>query len=454
MELAVIILAAGQGTRMRSQLPKVLHPLAGRPLLAHVLATARALTPASIHVVYGHGGDTVRARLSDSDISWVEQSEQLGTGHAVNQVVPSLRDDETVLVLYGDVPLVRPQTLQPLVEAAAEGRLALLTAKLENPFGYGRIIRDAAGSVTAIVEEKDATEEQRRVQEINTGLLAAPAARLKGWLARLSNDNAQGEYLLTDIVAAAVADGVEVVARLAPDVNEVSGVNDRAQLAALERVYQQRVAETLMREGLALADPQRFDLRGKLTMGRDCFIDVNVVLEGKVQLGDNVSIGPNCYLRDVQLADGVVVHANSVLEEARVGVQASIGPFARIRPGSDIRARARVGNFVEVKQAVLEEGAKVNHLSYIGDADIGRNVNVGAGTITCNYDGANKHRTVVEDNAFIGSGTNLVAPVRIGAGATIGAGSTVTRSAPPEQLTLSRAKQITVPGWQRPKKKS
>lgn len=438
---------------MRSQLPKVLHPLAGRPLLGHVLATARQLEADAVYVVYGHGGDTVRARLQEGDVHWVEQREQLGTGHAVAQALPEIADDQVLLVLYGDVPLVQAQTLQPLVEAARKGRVGLLTATAADPTGYGRILRDAGGRVVGIVEEKDASAEQRAITEVNTGLLAAPAQHLRRWLAALSNDNAQGEYYLTDIIAAAVEDGVGVEPQLAADLTEVSGVNDRVQLAQLERAFQAREAERLMRDGLSLADPARFDLRGELTAGRDCYVDVNAVIEGRVVLGDRVWIGPNCCLRDCELGDDVRVHANSVLEGARIGAEATVGPYARLRPGSELKRGAKVGNFVEVKQAVLEEGAKVNHLSYIGDAEIGRDVNVGAGTITCNYDGANKHRTVVGEKAFIGSGTNLVAPVTVGAGATIGAGSTVTRDAPAEQLTLTRSKQTTVPGWKRPQKK-
>jgi bifunctional UDP-N-acetylglucosamine pyrophosphorylase / glucosamine-1-phosphate N-acetyltransferase len=452
MKLAVTILAAGQGSRMRSQLPKVLHPLAGRPLLSHVLSAARQLDPDSIHVVYGHGGDTVRARIPEADVQWVEQREQLGTGHAVNQVLPALSDDEAVLVLYGDVPLVQPSTLMPLVLAARGGALGLLTAHADDPSGYGRIVRDAEGRVRAIVEEKDADPTQRAITEINTGLLAAPVGRLRAWLGRLRNDNAQGEYYLTDIVAAAVEDGVEVQARSATDMIEILGVNDRSQLAQLERAYQWRSAQRLMQAGLSLADPARFDLRGELTVGRDCFVDVNTVFEGRVVLGDNVHIGPNCFVRDCEIGSGAHIHPNSVLEQALIGEQASVGPFARVRPGSDIRRRAKVGNFVEIKQAVLEEGAKVNHLSYIGDAEVGSNANIGAGTITCNYDGANKHRTVIGAGAFVGSGTNLVAPVSVGAGATIGAGSTVTKDAPAAQLTLSRARQTTVAGWKRPTK--
>jgi len=453
MQLDVVILAAGQGTRMRSDLPKVLHRLGGRPMLTHVVAAARALEPARIVVVYGHGGERVREAVADPTLRWALQDQQLGTGHAVSRALPELSGDGLVLVLYGDVPLVRPQTLQSLVDAARTGGLALLTVELDDPSGYGRIIRDAEGRVLRIVEHKDADEAQRRVREINTGLLAAPAGKLRQWLAQLSNDNAQGEYYLTDVVAMAVADGTPVTAVRAADPIEVQGVNDRAQLAELERALQRRQADALMRQGLTLADPSRFDLRGELRFGRDCFIDVNVVLSGTVQLGDRVEIGPNCVIRDAVIEDGARIEANSVIEEARIGAGAQVGPFARLRPGSELQARTKVGNFVEVKKALLREGAKVNHLSYIGDADVGRDVNVGAGTITCNYDGVNKHRTIIGDRAFIGSGTNLVAPVQVGPGATIGAGSTITRDAPAEQLTLTRPPQRTIAGWRRPEKK-
>ncbi len=453
MQLDVVILAAGQGTRMRSDLPKVLHRLGGRPMLTHVVAAARALEPARIVVVYGHGGERVREAVADPTLRWALQDQQLGTGHAVSRALPELSGDGLVLVLYGDVPLVRPQTLQSLVDAARTGGLALLTVELDDPSGYGRIIRDAEGRVLRIVEHKDADEAQRRVREINTGLLAAPAGKLRQWLAQLSNDNAQGEYYLTDVVAMAVADSTPVTAVRAADPIEVQGVNDRAQLAELERALQRRQADALMRQGLTLADPSRFDLRGELRFGRDCFIDVNVVLSGTVQLGDRVEIGPNCVIRDAVIEDGARIEANSVIEEARIGAGAQVGPFARLRPGSELQARTKVGNFVEVKKALLREGAKVNHLSYIGDADVGRDVNVGAGTITCNYDGVNKHRTIIGDRAFIGSGTNLVAPVQVGPGATIGAGSTITRDAPAEQLTLTRPPQRTIAGWRRPEKK-
>ncbi len=437
---------------MRSALPKVLHPLGGRPMLARVIDAAAQLAPASVAVVHGHGAELVRQTVRAEGLRWVLQERQLGTGHAVAQALPDVPDDHLVLVLYGDVPLIRPATLRRLVDDAASGALALLTVELADPTGYGRIVRDRGGAVRSIVEQKDANAEQLAIRECNTGLLAAPASLLRRWLAALRNDNAQGEYYLTDIVAMAVEEGCPVRATMVVDPNEVAGVNDRMQLAALERVLQQRQAEELMRAGLSLADPARFDLRGELQFGQDCSIDINVVLSGRVVLGERVKIGPNCVIRDAEIGSDASIEANSVIEGARIGAGSTVGPFARLRPGSELQAKTKVGNFVEIKQALLREGAKVNHLSYIGDADIGCAVNIGAGTITCNYDGANKHRTVVGDHAFIGSGTNLVAPVTIGAGATIGAGSTISRDAPAEQLTLTRAPQKTIPAWKRPKK--
>jgi bifunctional UDP-N-acetylglucosamine pyrophosphorylase/glucosamine-1-phosphate N-acetyltransferase len=453
MKLTVVILAAGQGTRMRSALPKVLHPLGGQPMLSHVIRTARQLEPAAIVVVDGHGGDQVRQAVDQPGVRWVRQERQLGTGHAVAQALPETPDDHLLLVLYGDVPLIRPDTLRQLLNDASTGALALLTVELADPAGYGRIVRDGAGAVRCIVEQKDATAEQRGIRECNTGLLAAPAHRLRDWLGRLRNDNAQGEYYLTDAVGMAVDQALPVRATVVTDAEEVAGVNDRAQLAVLERALQRRQAADLLKAGLSLADPARFDLRGELDFGQDCVIDVNVVLGGRVRLGDRVRIAPNCVVRDAEIGDDVVIEPNSVIEGARIGARCSVGPFARIRPGTELHPEAKVGNFVETKQAVLREGAKVNHLSYIGDADVGRAANIGAGTITCNYDGANKHRTVIGDRAFIGSGTNLVAPVTVGAGATIGAGSTVTRDAPAEQLTLTRPPQTSVAGWRRPDKK-
>jgi bifunctional UDP-N-acetylglucosamine pyrophosphorylase/glucosamine-1-phosphate N-acetyltransferase len=453
MKLSVVILAAGQGTRMRSALPKVLHPLGGKPLLEHVIEVARRLNPETIHVVYGHGGEQVPDALAGVPVDWVEQAEQLGTGHAVDQVMPRIADDCVVLVLYGDVPLITPATLAPMVEQARHNKLSVLTAKLDNPLGYGRIVRGANGRLVDIVEQKDASEEQLRIREINTGFLAVPAALLRDWLSRLDNRNAQGEYYLTDIVAMAVDDGIEVASTRAESVDEILGVNDRVQLAHLERVYQRQQAEVLMRSGVTVADPARFDLRGELTAGSDSFIDINVLFEGSVTLGARVRIGPNCVIRDASLGDEVEVLANCVIDDARIGRACRIGPFARIRPATELGERVHVGNFVEVKKSRIANGSKINHLSYIGDTHMGSGVNVGAGTITCNYDGANKHLTEIGDDVFVGSDTQLVAPVKVGDGATIGAGTTVTRDVPPGQLTLSRAPQKTVEGWRRPVKK-
>ncbi len=452
MALEIIILAAGQGTRMRSALPKVLHPLAGKPLLKHVIDTAKHLEPASIHVVYGHGGELVKERINEPLVNWVEQAQQLGTGHAVEQAMPVINDASTVLVLYGDVPLIRAETLQELLQQGTNS-LGLLTLKLQDPTGYGRIVRDEAGRVRAIVEHKDATEAQREIREGNTGILACPAVRLRSWLKRLDNSNAQGEYYLTDIIALAVADGVNVQASTVADVHEVAGVNDRMQLAALERNYQQRCADVLMREGATLLDPSRFDMRGTATVGRDVVIDVGVVFEGDVTLGDRVRVGANCVLRNVRIGDDVTIEPMSLVEEASIGNHCMIGPFARIRPGTRLADKAKVGNFVEIKNSVIGEASKVNHLSYIGDTLMGSEVNIGAGTITCNYDGANKHRTTIGDRVFVGSDTQLVAPVTVSDDATIGAGSTITRDAPAGELTLSRNKQATITGWKRPVKK-
>ena len=453
MNLHIIILAAGQGTRMCSAQPKVLHPLAGRPLLAHVLATASALDPQFIHLVYGHGGDQVRAAFSDDRVEWVEQSEQLGTGHAVLQAMPGIPDEAVVLVLYGDVPLIRRTTLQPLIDLAAQGRLALLTTELDDATGYGRICRDQQQAITGIVEHKDADAEQLAIQEINTGFLACPAGLLRGWLAGLENHNSQGEYYLTDIVERACADGISVEAVGPEQPAEVLGVNDRRQLATLERVYQGWQADRLMAAGVTLLDPARIDVRGDLRVERDITIDVNCIFEGEVSLGEGVHIGPNCTLKNVVLEAGVTLLANSVLEDARVGRGSRVGPFARLRPETVLAANTHIGNFVEIKKSSIGEGSKVNHLSYIGDTEMGSEVNIGAGTITCNYDGAYKHKTTIGDRVFVGSDCQLIAPVEIKPGATLGAGTTLTREAPADQLTLSRAKQITIEGWKRPVKR-
>jgi bifunctional UDP-N-acetylglucosamine pyrophosphorylase/glucosamine-1-phosphate N-acetyltransferase len=453
MRLGIVILAAGQGTRMKSAAPKVLHRLAGRPLLAHVLDTAAALDPVRVVVVYGHGGEQVPARFAQrDDVVWAEQSPQLGTGHALQQAQPHLAGCDRVLVLYGDVPLVEPDSLRALL--ACPGPVVLLTVHLPDPTGYGRIVRDGSGAVRRIVEQKDASETERAIGEVNTGIMVLDGTRLAGWLGRLENANAQGEYYLTDVVALAVGDGLAVEAVPAREPLEVAGVNDRAQLAELERAWQRRAADRLMRAGVTLADPARFDLRGTLRHGRDVAIDVNVIIEGDVRLGDDVTIGPNTVLRDVEVASGVQILENCVIESAYLGPDSRVGPFSRIRPGTRLEGRAHVGNFVEIKKAEVGLGSKVNHLTYIGDTTIGRDVNVGAGTITCNYDGVNKHRTVIGDRAFIGSNAALVAPVTIGEDATIGAGSTITRDAPADALTVARARQATLPGWKRPVKKT
>jgi bifunctional UDP-N-acetylglucosamine pyrophosphorylase / glucosamine-1-phosphate N-acetyltransferase len=450
--LEVVILAAGQGKRMHSALPKVLHHLAGRPLLGHVIAAAQRLSPRAIHVVYGHGGEQVRAAFGATPLRWINQAEQLGTGHALRQALPGVAGDATVLVLYGDVPLIRPDTLQDLISQAGPSRLVLLTAELPDPSGYGRIVR-RAGKVVRIVEQKDATPEQAAVREINTGILAAPAARLDPWLARLQNRNAQREYYLTDVIAMAVADGVEIVTRQPRVPSEILGVNSKRELADLERTHQNDVAARLLEQGVTLRDPARLDVRGDLTCGRDVVIDVNVVIEGTVALGDNVRIGPNSVIRDAAIGAGTDIQPNCVIEEAEIGRDCRIGPFARLRPGTRVADRAHVGNFVEIKKSEIGEGSKVNHLSYVGDCSVGRDVNIGAGTITCNYDGANKHPTIIGDRAFIGSNTALVAPVTVGAGATIGAGSVINKDAPAGELTLTRSPQRTVTGWQRPQKR-
>lgn len=450
--LHVVILAAGQGSRMKSALPKVLHPIAGRPMLHHVIATAEQLGAEKIHTVIGHGADKVREATRADSVNWVTQSEQLGTGHAVAQALPDLPDEARVLVLYGDVPLTRNQTLEGLVGTLDDSTLGLLTVTLDNPQGYGRIVRNADGAVQAIVEQKDATPEQQQIREVNTGILAVSAKHLKTWLPALSNRNAQGEYYLTDIIAMAVAQGLTVSVSQPENPFEVQGVNNRLQLAELERWYQRRQADRLMTEGATLADPARVDVRGEITIGNDLWIDVNVVFEGKVALGSNVSIGPNCVIKDATIADGAEIKANSVIEGASVGANAQIGPFARLRPGTELAANTKVGNFVETKKAVVGEGSKINHLSYVGDASLGRNVNVGAGTITCNYDGVNKYQTVLGDGVFVGSNTALVAPVTIAAEATIGAGSTITRDVADSELAVARARQRNITGWEKPKK--
>jgi len=450
--LHVVILAAGQGSRMKSDLPKVLHSVAGRPMLHHVIGTARKLGADKIHTVIGHGGDKVRATTNESLVNWVVQDEQLGTGHAVAQALPYLPDDARVLILYGDVPLTRTETLQAMVKSLDDNTLGLLTVTLDNPQGYGRIVRDANDQVTSIVEQKDASKDQLAIREVNTGILAIAARHLKSWLPTLSNANAQGEYYLTDIIAMAVERNLKISVSQPEDPFEVQGVNNRLQLAELERWVQKREAERLMTDGATLADPARIDVRGELVIGKDILIDVNVVFEGKVSLGNNVSVGPGCVIRDTVIADGVQINAHSVIDGAVIGVNAQIGPFARIRPGTELAANTKVGNFVETKKALVGEGSKINHLSYVGDASLGRNVNVGAGTITCNYDGVNKFQTVIGDGVFVGSNTSLVAPVCIGAGVTIGAGSTITRNVDDNELAVARGQQRNIKGWKRPQK--
>jgi bifunctional UDP-N-acetylglucosamine pyrophosphorylase/glucosamine-1-phosphate N-acetyltransferase len=447
----VVILAAGQGKRMHSDLPKVLHPLAGRPLLAHVLATAKALDPSRLCVVYGHGGEQVREAIADASVDWVRQAPQLGTGHALAQALPRLADAPQTLVLYGDVPLTRAGTLARLREAAAEG-MAVLTVELADPTGYGRIVREA-GRVVRIVEQKDASAEERAIREVNTGIMVLPTRRIANWLGALSRDNAQGEYYLTDVVARAVREGVPVRAAQPDAVWETLGVNSKIHLGELERVYQRNLAGELMAGGTTLADPERIDVRGQLQCGRDVAIDVNCVFEGEVVLGDRVLIGPNCVLRNVRIAADTRVEAFCHLEEADVGAACRLGPFARLRPGTRLAEDVHIGNFVEVKASTFGARSKANHLAYVGDSAVGRDVNVGAGTITCNYDGANKHRTVIEDEVFIGSDTQLVAPVTVGRGATIAAGTTVWRDVPPGTLALNDKTQAARAGYVRPKKR-
>ena len=454
MPLSLIILAAGQGKRMHSDWPKVLQPLAGRPLLGHVLVAARQLEPAAIHIVYGHGGDHVRAAYPDTDLRWALQAEQLGTGHAVAQAIPEIPDDHQVLILYGDVPLIEPDTLRGLVQQAGDDGLALLSVQLEDATGYGRVLRDNAGNVYRIVEEKDANRKEKTVREANTGVLATNAGRLRQWLSRLTNDNAQGEYYLTDVITLAVRDGVKVQAVPAPTIAEVLGVNDRLQLAQLEADLRRLNAHRLMRAGVTVVDPQRLDIRGEVVAGRDVRLDVNVVLEGRVQLGDRVVVGPGAVIRNASIGPDTVIHPYSVIDGAAIDAGCVIGPYARLRPGSQLGAGAHVGNFVELKNASLGAGSKANHLTYLGDATIGDRVNVGAGTITCNYDGQNKWPTVIENDAFIGSGSMLVAPLTVGEGATVGAGSTITKSVPRGGLTLERSTQKSFALWSRPAKAS
>ena len=452
MSLSIVILAAGQGTRMRSELPKVLQPLAGKPLLGHVLACSRKLGAEDICVVYGHGADAVKAAFPDDALRWVLQAEQHGTGHAVQQAMPGTPDGNRVLVLFGDVPLLLPETLAELLGETPPGEVAVLTVDMDDPTGYGRIIREN-GKVRRSVEEKDAGPEEKPITEINTGVMLCPADKLKRWLGNLSNDNAQGEYYLTDVIAMAAKDKVEVHGIKAGSFVEVMGINDKKQLAEAERALQGRLVDELMRQGVGFADPSRVDIRGTLRCGKDVFIDVNAVFEGDVELGDGATIESNNLVRDSKLGAGTVLHPNCHLEGATTGENCEIGPFARMRPGAELANNVKIGNFVEIKKSTVADGSKVNHLTYIGDTEIGKAVNVGAGTITCNYDGANKFKTKIGDGAFIGSGVQLIAPVEVGRGATVGAGSTITKPVPDDKLTLERGKQITIEGWKKPVKK-
>lgn len=451
--VSVVILAAGQGTRMKSKMPKVLHAIGGKPLLGHVIHTANTLNAQQTVVVYGHGGEQVRTMLASENVVWVEQAKQLGTGHAVAQAIPQIADDHCILILYGDVPLTRATTLSDLVYRAGSDKLAVLTVHLDNPFGYGRIVRDAQGRIQRIVEQKDANDAEKIISEVNTGILAVNGKLLKAWLQRLDNKNAQGEYYLTDIIAMAVSDGVDVVAAHPASEDEVLGVNSRSQLAYLERVYQKQRAEELMVQGVTIIDPARIDIRGNVKVGQDVTLDVNVILEGDVSIGNDVYIGPNCVLRNSIVEDGVQMQAMCVADGAHIGAKSLVGPFSRLRPGAKLSGDNHIGNFVEIKNSVIGQGSKVNHLTYVGDTEMGSGVNIGAGTITANYDGANKHKTIIEDNASTGSNSVLVAPVTVGKGATIGAGSVITKDAPADKLTVARGKQITIDGWKRPVKK-
>jgi bifunctional UDP-N-acetylglucosamine pyrophosphorylase / glucosamine-1-phosphate N-acetyltransferase len=451
MSLHVVILAAGKGTRMRSSLPKVLHPVAGRPMVSHVIETAHQLGADAIHLVYGHGGELLQQRLDDASVQWVLQAEQLGTGHAVAQATPTIPDEAQVLVLYGDTPLITSATLQKLLAVQPVGGIGLLTVTLANPTGYGRIVREQ-GEVVGIIEQKDANAEQLAITEVNTGVLVAPANKLKQWLAALNCQNAQGEYYLTDVIAAAHRDGAAIATAQPAEAAETEGANNRLQLAALERFYQHREADRLMLEGVTLLDPARFDLRGTLVCGEDVIIDTNVIIEGKVELGHRVHIGSGCVLKDCVIADDSIISPYTVIESSKLARATTVGPFARLRPGSVLGEESHVGNFVEIKNTSLGFGSKAGHLSYLGDSEIGRDVNIGAGTITCNYDGANKHKTIIEDNVFVGSDTQLVAPVIVRKGATIGAGTTVTREIGENELVITRVPQRHIANWQRPVK--
>ena len=450
--LNVVVLAAGQGKRMYSNLAKVLHKLAGKPLLQHVMDNANVLKPNKLCVIYGHGGSAVPNAFPDCVAVWVKQEPQLGTGHAVMQAIPHLDHVGLTLILYGDVPLTTSATLKKLTDAAGTDQVAVLTIALADPTGYGRILRDGGGRITGIVEHKDATPQQRDIREVNTGIMAVPTKALARWLSQLKNDNAQGEYYLTDIITMAVAENIGVTAVHPSEEWETLGINNKVQLAQLERTHQANIARVLMEQGVTLADPARLDVRGELICGKDVFIDINCIFEGRVTLGDNVFVGAGAVVKNVSIASDTQIAPYSVLEDAQIGTDCRVGPYARVRPGTKLADGAHIGNFVEIKNSEIGKGSKANHLAYVGDATVGQNVNIGAGTITCNYDGANKHRTIIEDDAFIGSDTQLVAPVRVGKGATLGAGTTLSKDAPAGELTISRAKQTTVPGWKRPTK--
>lgn len=450
--LSVVILAAGKGTRMYSDLPKVLHPIAGKPMVKHVIDTAKQLGAHNIHLVYGHGGDLMQQRLANEPVNWVLQTEQLGTGHAMQQAAPFFADDENILMLYGDAPLITKATLEKLIAAKPDKGIALLTVMLDNPTGYGRILREN-GNVVGIVEQKDANAEQLKIQEVNTGVMVSDGASFKKWLTQLDNNNAQGEYYMTDVIALANRDGCQVAAVQAADLMEVEGANNRLQLVALEQYFQQKQARELLLAGVMLLDPNSFKLRGELTHGKDVEIDMNVILKGKVRLGNRVKIGAGCVITDCDIGDDVEIKPYSVLEDASVGANAAIGPFSRLRPGAELAENTHVGNFVEIKKAQIGKGSKVNHLTYVGDAEIGKDCNIGAGVITCNYDGANKFKTIIGDNVFIGSDSQLVAPVTIESGATIGAGSTIRDDVRHDELVTTRVPQKHIQGWERPKKK-
>lgn len=452
MKLSVIILAAGQGTRMKSALPKVMHKLAGIPMLEHVYNRSLELGTDDIHIVYGHGGEHLHDYCGDFNVEWVLQDEQLGTAHAVLQASPHIDDDHIVLILYGDVPLIKSHTLKTLVNNVTANAVSLLTVNLQDPTGYGRIIRNG-DDVVSIVEHKDASDEQRQITEVNTGMLALQAGYLNQCLKKIDNNNVQGEYYLTDVIELAVKDGKKIITSQPDNIYEVEGVNDRNQLSRLERIKQTEIANDLMAQGVSIADPARIDVRGELVVGNDSFIDINCIFEGKVTIGNNVTIGAGCVISETTIAEGCVIKAYSVIEKSIIDADVEVGPFARLRPGTQLKQNSRVGNFVEVKNSHLGSGSKASHLTYLGDTEVGDNVNIGAGTITCNYDGANKHKTIIKDGAFIGSDTQLVAPVTVGENSTIGAGSTITRDTEDGELTLSRAAQKTIKGWERPRKK-